>query len=369
MKKLPKYLSNIGFAMWIWGVFLVPNAFAQSSFLLSGQGVLSTSGSALVGSSANQGQWIYRIGTNLSGDSTGAFVAVDMTTLRTNGQWLFVTLVGYTNSSYSTATTSCMYSTQDLAIDIYTASEPTFLTHYSGADTGVSPCSLKPDLYYEIQVLMQNAYGGVTGDYIDSSGLTFYGSSATTTNLYSNSFNNASTTVISAYYALVGDNFQITPDSADSGILLSGAVSYCNGVLASTTGIGASIANGFCIALGFLFVPTPDSLQQFSAFADVLKQKIPFSYAYGVYDSFNGLTASSTENLESFSITGLGNFASSSPYSTVIPSSIDIISTTTISKYYPDPVRNSMLFLASCAIWFVLILAIYHRIIPHKVKI
>jgi len=168
------------------------------------------------------------------------------------------------------------------------------------------------------------------------------------------------------YFSFPVNGFFITPTTTDSGIFLSGAQGYCNDVFASSTGIGATISNGLCVALGFLFIPTPGSISQFAGLNDALAEHVPFSYVYAVAGDVDTLTASSTANLPTWTVP-LSQF----PTSTVTGSFSDltILSTSTISKYFPDSARLSFLFIERSAIWFGVIFAFYRRIVPHKVKI
>jgi len=155
------------------------------------------------------------------------------------------------------------------------------------------------------------------------------------------------------------------------GIATSSVNSFCQtNFSTSTTGfvdsIMSAVSVGVCSSFAFLFVPTADSLAGFQALASTSQSKIPFSYYFqlaGVYDS---MTASSTENLSAFSI-DFPAFGSSTPLGTIIPTHVDILSTTTIDKYYPSAIRHTFLFLGASAIWVGLGFVLYRRIVPHKV--
>jgi len=171
-------------------------------------------------------------------------------------------------------------------------------------------------------------------------------------------------------FALVADGFQITPTAASSGYLLSGAGAFCNSQFGTSTGgvvgIVTDFPNAMCQVAGYLFIPTPESLQQFGQLQPILQQKIPFSYMYGVGGIFTGLTASTTENLPTMGIS-MPVMGTTTPLGNVIPTHIEFFSTTTISKYYPDNVRESFLFLGGAAIWVGAVLVVYRRVVPHKV--
>jgi hypothetical protein len=57
--------------------------------------------------------------------------------------------------------------------------------------------------------------------------------------------------------------------------------------------------------------------------------------------------------------------STTTPLGDIIPHNIDYFSTTTISKYYPDPIRETFLLLGTYAIWVGAIIGVYRRIVPH----
>jgi len=163
-------------------------------------------------------------------------------------------------------------------------------------------------------------------------------------------------------WALAVNGFQITPTTTDSGIFFSGAQSFCNNAFASTSGIGATIGNGFCVALGFLFVPTQTSLAQFADLEPLLSQKLPFSYIFQVSNTWNSLQASSTDNLPTYSIDmhslGIG---STTALGNILPSGMDLLSTTTVNKYLPQGVHDGLFALAEFAIALTALASMYYE--------
>jgi len=183
-----------------------------------------------------------------------------------------------------------------------------------------------------------------------------------------------STTGKALYYQVYSGspNQYFSPSVNFSGVTLIGAGStagFCNTAFSSSTGfldsIGASISNAACQVFSFLFVPSIDSITQFQSLASTSQSKIPFSYFYGAYDIYSGLTASSSVNLPSWSM-DFPAFGSSTPLGTIIPTHVDWFSTTTIDKYYPSTIRNIFLNLATAVIWIGLLMIMYRRIVPHK---
>jgi len=167
----------------------------------------------------------------------------------------------------------------------------------------------------------------------------------------------------------------ITTDTATSSIyeyqdtLLSVSTSsvqlYCDN-LYTTSSIGGSIANGMCTVLAFLFIPDQETLNSFSTLQNTLAQKIPFSYGYDLQAIFQGLTASTSNNLSDI-IIDFPQPASTSPLGSIIPLSITVLSTSTIGTYLPESVRQTFLGFQRVALWLSLAYLIYRRIIPHHV--
>jgi len=159
------------------------------------------------------------------------------------------------------------------------------------------------------------------------------------------------------------------PGFTDAGISTTSQQVFCNTNFSTSSGLldslGQSISLGFCNVGVFLFVPSGNALSQFQSLASTSQTKIPFSYFFGAKDIFLGLTASTTENLPDWSI-DLPAFGSSTPMGTIIPTHISILSTTTIDRYYPSPIRHTFLFLGSSAIWLGVLFMFYRRIVPHK---
>lgn len=155
-----------------------------------------------------------------------------------------------------------------------------------------------------------------------------------------------------------------------SGVSTSTIQQFCNSTYATSTGWFSDISNGvtygLCTAFAFLFVPDQSILQRFSDLSSTTKSKIPFSYFYGINALYSSLTASSTANLPSYGY-DLPVFGTTTAIGNVLPTHLDILSTTTISKYYPDSIRNTFLLLGSFAIWGSLILILYKRVVPDKV--
>jgi len=177
------------------------------------------------------------------------------------------------------------------------------------------------------------------------------------------------------YYALADS--PITGQAVEDFVALGGAFStrtvnsYCDTALPldTSTIVQATITffpNGMCKVAVFLFIPSSDSLNNFSLLSSNLQGKIPFSYVYGLQSIFSGLTASSTANLTSLSI-AFPDIGSTTPLGAILPASLTVLSTSTIGTYLPESVRLNVLSFQRIFLWMGFILLIYRRVIPHKV--
>lgn len=153
------------------------------------------------------------------------------------------------------------------------------------------------------------------------------------------------------------------PGFTDVGIATSSQAAYCYQNFASSTGfldsVGLSISQGFCNVGVFLFIPSQNSLNQFTALSGTLETKMPFSWFFDVRTLLAGAEASSTGNAASLSFT----FGSTT--TALKPITVDALSTSTISKYYPDSVRNAALFLMAVAFYMAGLTFIYLDISKH----
>lgn len=161
--------------------------------------------------------------------------------------------------------------------------------------------------------------------------------------------------------------FQLTDTTL--GVATTSAESFCqtNFPYDDSSIIQATITyfpNGLCRIGAFLFIPSPYSVGQFSLLASTTQQKIPFSYVYGVQEIFDDLTASTSNNLSAV-VLSFPNIATGTPFSGIVPSSIEVLSTSTISTYMSETVRQSLLNLQRIALWAGLAFMFYRRIIPH----
>jgi len=351
MKKLPKYLANIGFRMLILGVFLLPN-FAFAAVLLQQPNASVTSSLETVGVSFR-----FYVGQNLVGELTSVTVAASTTY---TGVGSFdasrVDVIGYSDSSYTTQVTDCGY-----------RKVTPNGTHLNGAYVlddrvagTVTDCTFLPNRYYKLEFTVPAGNVLTNWKGVNSSVSPFVAE-----------VNNTDIGV--PYVILTGINQSLDPNYIDngnpSGISTSTVQQYCNSSYSTSTGLFSELANGitygFCTVTTFLFVPNQNDLQNFYNLASTSQSKIPFSYFYETYNMFNSLSASSSTNLPTFAV-DLPVMGTSTPLGQIVPSRIEFLSTTTIDRYYPSAIRTTFLTLGSYAIWVTAFVVIYRRIVPKK---
>jgi len=152
----------------------------------------------------------------------------------------------------------------------------------------------------------------------------------------------------------------VAPNFASTSIAVA-----CNQTGAGFFGsVAADFANGICTAGVFLFVPSTNTLTQWSDVVTTAQTKIPFSYISGLQAIFSGLTASSTANLAGATL-AFPQVGSSTPIGSLVPANITLLSTSTIGAYMPETVRQGFLGLQRVALWVGLAFLFYRRIIPH----
>lgn len=333
----------------------MPSAFAQSGhFVLIAQG--NQSSVANTGAYPSSANWIYRYGQGFNGTTTGAFVASQFNKIRSEASSMItLDVIQYSDAGYSSTVYTCSFEVgtgtgnfTDTFFQLFLLSSP-------------SGCVFDPNLYVAVNVSFIGANGGASGNYTDTNYTTYRGSSATTTFLYSNSFSGGSPINIkSVYFSIVANGFQITPTASSSGISISGAQAFCNDAYASSTGIGATIGNGVCVGLGFLFIPTPESMQQFPNLAQTeLPLHFPFSWFTSIQSTWQGASATSSSF---YNLTLNLKDATASSTNTSLPlilPNITLFSASTIEQYLSTSTRDRMKGFISMALWLGLATDVY----------
>jgi len=356
MKKAPYKIAKTLSWVLLWGLFLLPTfASAQSfgHFVFVQQSQISSS-TTLVNQSSQQ-NWEIQLGSGLNGTSTEAFMTASAAYSAARSPFQII-VFGNTTSAYTHDAGECIF--QGPSQTSFSASGFTQLNP-DGCFPGGS-FAFNPSLFYDIDIAV-SAETATTTDPI------IYGVEPA---LHPTTLNGV-TTNFEPQFAITGDGFQITPTASSSGVFLSGAQDFCNTAFASTTGIGATIGNGFCVAFGYLFIPTPLSLQQFQDFALSLQNKIPFAYYYDVENIFTGSNASGTQNMVSYSanLSAL-DFASSTGLGPILPTTpFSFLSSSTIGAYLPAGMHDLLYNLMIAGIWVEVLFLLYRKVVPTKAKI
>lgn len=130
---------------------------------------------------------------------------------------------------------------------------------------------------------------------------------------------------------------------------------------------GNIFSSGICQALSFLFVPDPSILQQYvdlfaTSSSSGFFSRFPASYAAGISGAFGSLSASSTGNAALLEIDfSTVDPATSTPFGPLLPDAV-LLSTSTIARYYPDPIRNTMNGLIGFGLWLALATDIFFTV-------
>jgi len=360
MKKAANPLALWCLKMGILAAFFIP----LTSFAQSGHFVLLQQGSVASTTLYGVGHPFYevRIGSGYQGTTTGAFMAVSVTTLTTTSNFV-VDIIGYPTSAYSGSVSDCRYDSRNQVAGVYsaTSSDPFLQLDFQQVFGTAGSCAFNPALFYKVTVdanfsnPVVTGPGSLAGRYDWSVPVGW----ATTTATISDFF---------PYFTIVADGFQITPTASSSGLFLSGAQEFCNSQFGSSTSIGSYVGQGICIGFGYLLVPTAESVQQFTQISSVLAQVVPFSYFYDVSDIFNSSTASSSVNFTPLTLnlrgTGVG---STTAWASVLPSSFSYLSSTTITTYVPGTLYDLLFLLMRSAIWIAVLFHLYHRLVPKHV--
>lgn len=335
--------------------------FAHASFVTAQQSDISSSTPLLntAGFSAGEMSWNIRFPSGIAASTTGAYMTLKGTKSPGFGDVGRVDIYGYFNSSYSGSSTQCTYTSNNIAVSGF--------TQFTTLNTDISfggrdGCVMYPDMFYSVNL-------GITSQYTSGSVIGVSGSE-------SPSFFPAGATAYDAggtgflpfipQFALVTGNFQITPTTNDTGWFLSGAQAFCNSQFGTSTGgingIGTDIANGLCQVVGYMFVPTSASVSQFSDLEPLLAQKLPFGYVLGVQSTWDSLTASSSNNVPQYSINlGALGIGSTTALGNILPNQMDLLSSSTINKYLPTGVHDTLYSLAEIAIALVAVAGMYEE--------
>jgi len=149
------------------------------------------------------------------------------------------------------------------------------------------------------------------------------------------------------------------PGFTDVGIATTSQQTYCSTNFSTSTGlldsIGQSISLGFCNVGVFLFVPSLSAVATFQNNWDTLTTtKFPFSWVVDARETIDQFAATSSQ----------GWFAVSIPTGSTTAAlgftSIEVISTSTLSYYLPDSVRDTIKVLIG-AVFYLLAIGYVYR--------
>jgi len=356
MNKL--HIKLAAFTLLFFGVAL--NVHAQGKdILVAGQGILSTS----IATTTSSSQYEAKIGTGYNGTTTLAFMKY---TFDKHSSYNYgvgdLTLLEYSDSSYSINTNTCTWNNQynsGANPDFPNGQDSVTLTntHYvqlEPINLSFTDCHMDPSRYYKVRITFV-ANGS------DTDNLVYYGTDnpnitwTVTKTAGPADFEHPN---FFPMFALTGNGFQITPTSGpeSTGYDLSGAQAYCNSAFASSTGIGATIGNGLCVSLGYLFIPAEGSFTQFQQIPESINGRFPFSWIGNMRTILEGANASSSDNFINLGI----NFGTTTQKLGF--TSLTIISTSTLDKYFPSTMRTAAKTLIATALYLGLAYAIYRQL-------
>lgn len=296
-----------------------------SGILITGNGVISSSTPMTAPDTSPS----YRIKIGTGWDATTTAAYVSMWWSGSNApQAVSLELHKFEESSYSTDDGYCHYE--------YTSSTAVSSPDYTQLDfsgcTGSATQKMDSSKYYEI-LIQYSARAGTTN--VQYNGQPYNTNSKFVVTNSSDGY--ASTTLFSPMWALVGNGFQIfTPTASSSGLFFSGANAFCASQFSGSS-LSTDLAYAGCLVGGYLFIPTGDSLSNFFSIPSTLAETPPISWFGQIKDVLSAAVASSSED----NFIDL-NIAFGSSTAGLGFTSLDVISTSTISKYLSAGTRNNL---------------------------
>lgn len=283
------------------------------------------------------------------------------------GYFDFLTQQSYLNSAYSASGSTGFAYTFLRASPIATSTAQGFIVNCGGSPSSCAPAGFSASASDTLDAAWVSAYGipAPDGQYWVGIWLPDGGNLFESSLLY-----------VSPYYKSNGQwyvgtaNIFTTPinwggisfpqvfSSTTQGISASSSLWQSLSVASSTLKCdsGNFFADGLCSALSYLFSPDPTVINQYvdlfsTSSPSGFFSRFPASYAVGLSRSWSGLSASSTSNASLLAFDFPGISTTTPGFGTFVPSRVELLSTTTISRYYPDNIRLAMLFLITCGLW------------------
>lgn len=122
-------------------------------------------------------------------------------------------------------------------------------------------------------------------------------------------------------------------------------------------------SSAMCATVTFLFIPSPDVLNNYIALPDTVAQKFPFSWYYGIKGTFDGLVATtSTSSMATLAIDFSSvDPATSTPFGPILPNAT-LLSAATITTYLTPGILATLLNLEAFAMWVLFGLFLFHDV-------
>jgi len=114
---------------------------------------------------------------------------------------------------------------------------------------------------------------------------------------------------------------------------------------------GNIFAEGICTVFAFLFIPSPQVVDDFLNTGNLAAAKFPFSWIYGIQTTYNGLSVSSSTAMTtlSFNLGSLG-IGSTTPMGNILPNK-EVFSKATIETYISPTLWATFQTLIAAGMW------------------
>lgn len=324
-------------------------AFAQTvpvGFGITGQLSAEATSTAALGSNS-QG-----VGDNLSGTLTFVGVSVEYTTVSVVGSDGILVEIRDCTTDSTYASCSLVATTTRQTVSVTHAGQQTTVYGAVGTPTGLG-LLLDPTHYYKMT--------------IDDGGITYTGSSHIIGTALTPVYNPR----ISAGQAILGtaggltaweydwvQTFALNVASdtiavATSSSLFSGqnATDTLTSLAGQCSQTGNVFAEGICVGVSFLLLPSPSSLNAFFAIPATAAGKFPFSWIVGARTEFNSLSVASTTAMVSlsFNFQDLG-IGSTTSMGNILPD-VNVFSKSTIETYISPTLWDTFQTLIAAGMW------------------
>jgi len=298
--------------------------------------------------------WTYTLGTGLTGTTTTAYLYGTYGSQTSSQNYpAILFLYSFADSQYSTATSTCAQFFVNYPSGNPFPAQDGYIQLNPTNGTG---CVMNPHAYYKAQIQFSNG--------INPSGPTFpmviRGVDYSTKN-YSIEYGTdvASTSrPFFPMFSLDGGSWTLIATSSASSFSLSGAQAFCNDAFASSTGIGASLGNGLCVSLGFLFIPSSNAVDDFVGIPLQIAQTFPFSWLVQMRSLLEASTASTSDSFVSVE----SNFGTTTGHGGFYVQNLYLVSTSSMARFFPDSLRNTFKTVLGVGFWMLGALFLYRKL-------